>query len=225
LQESPLFKRVYGALIGSAIGDAMGGPVEMLPFEEIERKYGVVDELLPYLDKEPSAHGLWTKEAGSYTDDTRIARIYCLAIIEKGDVPTDKDIARAFVNYYHSATGRFSKDFIEEYYLKAIYREDKQIFGGQSTNAGIMGIAPFGAVNACNVQKAFDDAFKDMFVVFCGTGLNTSNDISSPDPEIRGKGLEYLVNCLEISYQIGSPSLRGVIHSAWEKERKSERRK
>jgi len=57
LQESPLFKRVYGALIGSAIGDAMGGSVEMLPFEEIERKYGVVDELLPYLDKEPSAHG------------------------------------------------------------------------------------------------------------------------------------------------------------------------
>lgn len=33
MQESPLFKRVYGALIGSAIGDAMGGPVEMLPFE------------------------------------------------------------------------------------------------------------------------------------------------------------------------------------------------
>jgi len=33
LQESPLFKKVYGALIGSAIGDAMGGHVEMLPFE------------------------------------------------------------------------------------------------------------------------------------------------------------------------------------------------
>ena len=165
MQESPLFEKVYGALIGSAIGDAMGGPVEMLSFEEIERKYGVVDELLPYLDKEPSAHGPWAREAGSYTDDTRIARIYCRAIIEKGDVPTDKNIARAFIKYYHSATGKFSKDFIEEYYLKAIYREDKQIFGGQPTNCGIMGITPFGVVNACNVQKAFDDAFRAMFIV------------------------------------------------------------
>lgn len=54
--------------------------------------------------------------------------------------------------------------------------------------------------------------------VFCGTGLSAFNDISSPDPEIREKGLEHLINCLELAHCIGSPLLGGVIHSAWGKK-------
>ena len=42
---SQLFDKVYGCLLGGAIGDALGGPVEKLSSEEIYQKYGVLDKL------------------------------------------------------------------------------------------------------------------------------------------------------------------------------------
>ena len=51
--------------------------------------------------------------------------------------------------------------------------------------------------------------------VYCGTGLGPSTDISSTDAGVRKKGEEHLVRCLELAAEIGSPSLEGVLHSAW----------
>ena len=45
-EENTLFKKVYGALIGAAVGDAMGGPVEFWHHKDIEKKYGILDKLV-----------------------------------------------------------------------------------------------------------------------------------------------------------------------------------
>ncbi len=161
-KQTPLFKKIYGALIGSAIGDAMGGPVEFWDYRKIKKVYGKVDSLMPY-DFEPGVHGPWAKKAGSYTDDTRMSKIFCTAILNKKGVPTDKDLAKTIIDYYHSAEEGLPKQFIEEYYLKAIYRDQKCVFGGQPTNGAIMGIAPFGVINACDPQKALADVFSTLF--------------------------------------------------------------
>ena len=48
-KSSILFKKVYGCLIGGAIGDALGGPVEGMHYEFIRRLYnGRVTDLMPY---------------------------------------------------------------------------------------------------------------------------------------------------------------------------------
>ncbi len=163
MESTVLFDKIYGSLIGSAIGDAMGGPVECLHYETIQKNYGFVDDLLPYNDVKTSAHGPFELHAGAYTDDSRMSKILAGCIINKNGCATSKDVAKGFIDYYYSATNELEKDFMEEYYLKAIYTADKEVFGGQPTNGAIMGIAPFGIISACNPQKAHDNTFEAMF--------------------------------------------------------------
>lgn len=49
----------------------------------------------------------------------------------------------------------------------------------------------------------------------CGTGVNTEEDPSSEDPEIRKKGLERLKRCIEICDFLESDCLGGVLCSPW----------
>ncbi len=49
----------------------------------------------------------------------------------------------------------------------------------------------------------------------CGTGLNPTTDIGSPEQSIREAGIAHLKRCIDISAQLGSPILGGVILSAW----------
>lgn len=51
--------------------------------------------------------------------------------------------------------------------------------------------------------------------VYCGTGLGPDTDISSPDETVRRRGLDHLKACIDIAAAVGSPSLEGVLHSAW----------
>lgn len=59
--------------------------------------------------------------------------------------------------------------------------------------------------------------------VFCGTGLGPGTDISRTDADVQAAGQHHLEQCLTVCAAIGSPSLGGVIHSAWGlRERASE---
>jgi len=51
--------------------------------------------------------------------------------------------------------------------------------------------------------------------VSCGTGLSPDKDISSTDSGIFSAGRDHLFRCIDIASELGSPSLQGVIHSAW----------
>lgn len=160
-----LLDRVYGALIGSAIGDAMGGPVEMRSYEDIAAAHGWVDRLLPHPpERQLGAHGPWAREAGAYTDDSRMSKLFCDAIVRTGRAATSGDLRRMYAERYNAAHG-LERGFLEEYYFKAMYGDAKQIFGGQPTNGAIMAMAPFGAVCPCDSQRAFDQAFEAMFIV------------------------------------------------------------
>lgn len=67
-----LYDKVLGALVGSAIGDAMGAPTEMWSRDQIRTEYGFVDSLDDMV-REPSPEGTWAFNlpAGGTTDDTR----------------------------------------------------------------------------------------------------------------------------------------------------------
>lgn len=60
-----MLNRFKGCLLGMAIGDALGGPVEFLSLEQIKEKYG---------ESGISAFDEWDGfEPGSYTDDTQLS--------------------------------------------------------------------------------------------------------------------------------------------------------
>lgn len=72
LTDSVLYDKLLGALVGSAIGDAMGAPTEMWQQEDIKEAYGHVDSL-DFVLREPSPEGPWDYNLppGAGTDDTR----------------------------------------------------------------------------------------------------------------------------------------------------------
>ena len=65
-----LFDRIYGALVGSAMGDALGAPVEMWGREQIRMEYGWINSM-EVVFREASAEGPWNAAPGGTTDDTR----------------------------------------------------------------------------------------------------------------------------------------------------------
>ncbi len=64
--------KILGFLVGSAIGDAMGSPVEMWSAGQIEDRFGFIDKLI-INSRASSAEGPWGSNmpAGTGTDDTR----------------------------------------------------------------------------------------------------------------------------------------------------------
>lgn len=59
--------RAFGALMGGALGDAMGMPTQLLSPAAISSEYGFVDHFLAPTDDHPVSKGL---KAGAVTDDT-----------------------------------------------------------------------------------------------------------------------------------------------------------
>ncbi len=73
ISTSPLsYDQILGALVGSAIGDAMGASTEMWNREDIYKTYGYISTLTPAI-RVQSPEGTWDHNlpAGSSTDDTR----------------------------------------------------------------------------------------------------------------------------------------------------------
>jgi ADP-ribosyl-[dinitrogen reductase] hydrolase len=75
-----------GCLLGLAVGDALGGPLEFLDAKAIARKYGKVTEMIG---------GGWLKlQPGQYTDDTQLTLILADSLLEHNAFDADDIAAR-----------------------------------------------------------------------------------------------------------------------------------
>jgi ADP-ribosylglycohydrolase len=79
MENSLLFRKIYGCLLGGIIGDAMGAPAEGKTYQEIEAAYGVITDF-----------------EGAGTDDTVIKHILCEAILANDGCVTADEFAAAF---------------------------------------------------------------------------------------------------------------------------------
>lgn len=84
---------VRGAFFGAAVGDALGGPAELLSAEEIQEKYGVLTEMI--------GGGWLNLEPGEYTDDTQMIIAVAKGILASPHSPGE-EIGRAFIRWYQS---------------------------------------------------------------------------------------------------------------------------
>lgn len=85
--------RYRGALVGAAVGDALGATVEFMSRDEIVRQHGQLREIV--------GGGWLNLPAGEVTDDTQMALCIARSLAERGAFDGD-DIAARFVAWYHS---------------------------------------------------------------------------------------------------------------------------
>lgn len=74
-----MINRYEGAMLGVAVGDALGAPLEFMTAEEIRRKHGTVREML--------GGGWLSVEPGEVTDDTQMTLAVAEGILADGTDP------------------------------------------------------------------------------------------------------------------------------------------
>jgi ADP-ribosylglycohydrolase len=146
IEESLLFKKVYGALTGGALGDAMGAPIEGWRYETIQEKYGWVSGIITDSGRN-----------GQFTDDTYVKNALCREYIQRKTHLTAADVVKMWAGLDPQRL------WLPEKYthLCARYTRVDPFFAGKGNIVicgGAMHIAPVGLVNAGNPQAAYREA-------------------------------------------------------------------
>ncbi|RUU06785.1 ADP-ribosylglycohydrolase family protein, partial [Mesorhizobium sp. M7A.T.Ca.TU.009.01.3.2] len=79
---SKTIDRAMGALVGGALGDALGMPTQLLSPARIAELYGHVEDFIEPFADHPVSKGL---AAGTITDDTEQALLLGRILVESGD--------------------------------------------------------------------------------------------------------------------------------------------
>ncbi|WP_174734577.1 ADP-ribosylglycohydrolase family protein [Mesobacillus harenae] len=168
--------RVKGVLISTALGDALGAPVEKLSYQEIKEKYGYVKSLKTNWYKEDLGFDVnkgRKRGNGIVTDDTLMTLALCNVYNTEKRHLDAYDLANEFVKEI-----AFRKRYIPEFgredmIIERLFYPEKHIFlrhtlancdpreggYGNMINCGAaMYIAPVGIVNAGNPKAAYDEA-------------------------------------------------------------------
>ncbi len=151
--------KFFGCIAGCHIGSAMGAAVEGWPYERIEREYGLLDKLLPYVHYGKKD---WVREPGTTEDGVERQKLMITAIMEKQDRINAEDLRRAWVDHMNpNAAGLVSEPF--EGKLLAIARSHIPAadIGKYCDYSGLVSLSrschPIGLINAGDIQGAIED--------------------------------------------------------------------
>ena len=93
MTEGKVFDRIRGALYGVAVGDALGGPLEFMSADAIQKQHGRVTEMI--------GGGWLYLEPGEVTDDTQMTMAVARGIAKNPENPIP-NIGRNFIDWYES---------------------------------------------------------------------------------------------------------------------------
>jgi len=162
--------KVRGSLIGVALGDAWGAPVEKLTPKNIKEMYGIIDSLdFEHYRAKSKTHG---KGYGRVTDDTLMTMLLCEVYSEKKSHLDAHSIFALVKKIY------FNEIWVPEYQkemplIERLFYPEKYIFlsnylaardprsggVGNMVNCGAaMYMTPIGLVNACDPVAAYKEA-------------------------------------------------------------------
>ncbi|PRX56396.1 ADP-ribosylglycohydrolase family protein [Flagellimonas meridianipacifica] len=186
LSKEELHDRVLGALVGSAIGDAMGLSTEMWNRKDIQRRYGYITGLTPATSGQ-SAEGSWAHNLpeGATTDDTRWKVALARYIITGPTPPNANAFAQFIIDYYQdnaktladrtilaepdSLDAKIEKiNWIKEWARVALafqeggtsYEQARdRFYGGEISCAGMLYTPMFGLL-ALNAESAYQLAYE-----------------------------------------------------------------
>jgi ADP-ribosylglycohydrolase len=172
-----LFARIYGAVAGAFIGNAMGEPPEGYTWERIEKTYGFLDRFVASTKppggerRRPQRYGPdwvtrpYDRQAGWTEDGMERYKLLACAVIRKGGRVNVEELAREWIERidpkkigYHIGP----QDQIIYNLLKAgVPPHEAGRFTPWPGSMGTSKMAEvFGIVNACNPQNAARDALE-----------------------------------------------------------------
>jgi ADP-ribosyl-[dinitrogen reductase] hydrolase len=167
--------RIRGCMLGMAVGDALGAPLEGLSAQQIRAHYGRVTDYVDGSQAWKKKQYRWRLE-GLYTDDTQQALVLADVLLELERIDPDR-VAELYLGLltprgsFSGAHRRIGRSF--RYVLAALERGDAPQWVGQPS-AGIgaaMRIAP--------VPLYFGDDAERMFNSVMAASLMTHRDIRS----------------------------------------------
>jgi ADP-ribosylglycohydrolase len=166
-KNSMLFKKVYGSLIGGAIGDALGGPVESMHYKFIrEYHHGRMTDLKEYDRPEGFGNagpdsGAYARspKAGTYTDDTHLRHFITDAIVAKQGRIMPEDLAEVWMEKMD--TRYFWVSISNSWNRLALTATPAWEVGAGNVpdNSSAMCIGPIGIINAGDPAQAAQDAY------------------------------------------------------------------
>lgn len=147
-----LLDRIYGCVIGGAIGDAFGAPTEAVDYWDIRTQYGKLDRLIA----SPATNS--NQKPGGITDDTALRQLIALAIVRRQGRITPDDLAAVWIE-----KGNLRRFWANERAITERLNWGMDPWhtgkGAQKCATGSMAIGPVGIINAGNPRQAFQDGF------------------------------------------------------------------
>jgi ADP-ribosylglycohydrolase len=175
LGEEATFDRALGALIGGALGDAMGMPTQLLSPAEIRADYGFVDRFVDPAPEHPVSKGL---VAGTVTDDTEQTLLLASVLLKSDDGFDHHAWVNALISWEEDVKARGGYDLLgpsTKRAIDAINAGTTPEEAGRSgeTNGAAMRIAPVG------ILMPPGDALVARVAETCRATHNTTIAISS----------------------------------------------
>jgi ADP-ribosylglycohydrolase len=143
---SQAIDRAMGALVGGAIGDAMGMPTQLFSPQMIRDAYGLVDRYVDPTPDHPVSRGL---HAGAVTDDTEQALLLGRILVESGKTFDHKRWVNALLDWERDVKARGSYDLLGPSTKRAIDAINSGVPAAEAgrtgdTNGAAMRIGPVG---------------------------------------------------------------------------------
>ncbi|HEY1639292.1 MAG TPA: ADP-ribosylglycohydrolase family protein [Streptosporangiaceae bacterium] len=165
------YDRIYGALIGQAVGDALGAPTEGMSRAEITSRYGWVED---FVSDDPTG-----------TDDTEYAVLSARIILEHGHELTLADVTAAWRDTLVGQAGGFNRGGFSE--MAAIKNISEGLVAPQTgsdnhemwSDGTAMRIAPVGVFCAGDPAEAARLAAIDARVSHARDGIYCAQAIAA----------------------------------------------
>ncbi|ESW64009.1 MULTISPECIES: ADP-ribosylglycohydrolase family protein [unclassified Mesorhizobium] len=169
--------RAMGALVGGALGDALGMPTQLLSPARIAELYGHVEDFVAPFADHPVSKGL---VAGTITDDTEQALLLGRILVESGDRFDHARWVNALLDWEREVKARGSYDLLGPSTKRAIDAINDGVPAEEAgsrgdTNGAAMRIAPVGIMMPLEPL----DAFVAKVAETCRATHNTSIAIAS----------------------------------------------
>lgn len=142
-----LSDRFLGTLLGSAIGDAFGMPVEASSAEQIRDRFGWIESYLPRTDSQ----GNELEAAGEMTDDTEMMLCHVESLVSTGGLVDPENTGMRFLRLLNSESRRFmGRTTIESLERADQTGEFQDGLGGErrAGNGVAMRVAPIGLIHS-----------------------------------------------------------------------------
>ncbi len=169
--------RAGAALLGVALGDALGMPSQTLGRDEIRRRYGTITDFVAPFEGHPVSHGLG---AATVTDDTEQTLLLARRIIASPDVFDSDAWARDLLDWEAGVSARGLRDLLGPSSKRALESLSVGVSVAEAgrhgtTNGAAMRITPVAIATPAEPLSTFLDAIEEV----CRATHNTAEAIAA----------------------------------------------